>query len=247
MRMSKLKLLIFLIIIGSQVQTLNLKNKGLAILNSFYSKLMAAYVINDGSQPDQLTVKRQDNVNSETNYPFFYSYNWKEYIKISEFTSKTNVVKKEYTFLKDGKKTELAKINWLLEMINANSLHCSLNTDYVKLAVTYYPILPPAVCVIDDGSQPDQLTVKWQDTNDNETNYRVERSADGAAWAWRADAGADSSSHNDTTTAADHTYQYRIRAEKNGASSSWCYTVVVDLSTGNFKFEGVKMEGVKID
>jgi len=115
------------------------------------------------------------------------------------------------------------------------------------IAVHYSPLFPPAVCVIDDGGQPGQLTVKWQDTNDNETNYRVERSADAAAWAWLADAGADSSSHNDTTTAADHTYQYRIRAEDAAGNSDWCYTCVVDLSTGGFKFEGVKMEGVKID
>ena len=145
---------------------------------------------------------------------------------------------------------DLSGLGWLGANFYYKVAFTSDGTDTPVLddiTVHYSPLLPPTGCVIDDGGQPSQLTVKWQDTNDNETNYRVERNADAGGWSFLVDKGADATSHTDTNTAADHTYQYRIRAEDAAGNSDWCYTVVVDLSTGNFQFEGVKMEGVKIE
>jgi len=107
--------------------------------------------------------------------------------------------------------------------------------------------IKPTGCHMDDGSQPGELTIKWQDNTGLETGYRIERDVDDGGFAFLTNKAADSTSHLDNTTSADHTYQYRIRAESNNGNSGWCGTTLADLSEGNFKFEGVRLEGLTIE
>lgn len=104
----------------------------------------------------------------------------------------------------------------------------------------------PLVCLIDDSSHPDQLTIKWQDKTTLETGYRIEKSVDGGAFGYLTDKAADSTSHLDTDTSADHTYQYRIRAESNNGNSTWCTTATVDLAVGDITISGVTVSGITI-
>ncbi len=112
-----------------------------------------------------------------------------------------------------------------------------------------YSLTPdfPTDCILDDGSQPGQVTIEWSDNSDNETGYDIDRSVDGGDYSDLTTEAADSTSYVDSTTSANHTYQYRIRATGDVASSDWCITTKVDFSEGSFKFEGLRLEGLKID
>jgi hypothetical protein len=67
----------------------------------------------------------------------------------------------------------------------------------------------------------DAVVLSWTDQATNETNYRVERSANGTTWTTVANAlPAGSTGYNDTSVAADGTfYWYRVTAY-NGSGSS---------------------------
>jgi len=119
----------------------------------------------------------------------------------------------------------------------------STSGDYFVMAT----IERPKVCIIDDGSQPSELTITWQDDTTLETGYRIEKDIDDSGFNFLVDKAIDSTSHLDSDTSAEYVYQYRIRAESNNGNSEWCITAPVDFSTGSFMFEGVQMEGVKIE
>jgi len=105
----------------------------------------------------------------------------------------------------------------------------------------------PTGCHMDDGSQPGQITIKWQDNDNKETGFRIERDVDGGGFALLTTEAVDSTSYLDNTTSVDHTYQYRIRGNSDNGNTTWCGTTKADFSEGNFKFEGIKMEGLTID
>lgn len=68
-----------------------------------------------------------------------------------------------------------------------------------------------------------RIDLSWTDNATRETNYRVERSADGgASWSVLADAlPADSTSYSDTTDAAGTTYAYRVQAYNASTASDY--------------------------
>ncbi len=111
---------------------------------------------------------------------------------------------------------------------------------------TMSQIYAPTGCMIDDGSQPNQTIVKWNDNTSLETGYRVERSVDGGAYTLLTTEDADSTSSTDNTTSSEYTYQYRIRANSDNGNSEWCGTLTVDYSQGNINFSGVSVSGVTI-
>jgi len=100
---------------------------------------------------------------------------------------------------------------------------------------------------MDDGSQPGQITIHWQDNDNKETGFRIEREVDGGGFSLLTTEAIDATSYLDNTTSAEHTYQYRIRGNSDNGNTTWCGTTEADFSEDSFKFEGVKMEGVKID
>ncbi|MGI5825810.1 MAG: LamG-like jellyroll fold domain-containing protein [Patescibacteria group bacterium] len=109
-------------------------------------------------------------------------------------------------------------------------------------------LIPPTNCVLIRNPENTQITVRWTDTNSIEENYQIDKATD---TVWSATpyytAAANSTSYLDTTgISSGHTYQYRIRAKRGAAYSDWCYTPTDDLQIGSIKFEGLKMEGIKI-
>ena len=107
---------------------------------------------------------------------------------------------------------------------------------------------PPANCYLSKNSTNSQITVYWTDTNSLEDSYQIDKKTD-TVWSTTpyATVPANSTSYLDSSNISNgHTYQYRIRAKLNDAYSDWCYTPIDNLQIGSFKFEGLKMEGVKI-
>ncbi len=116
-----------------------------------------------------------------------------------------------------------------------------------SVTLDYEDLNAPTGCLLEEHREDSQIIVKWNDTNSAETGYQIQRGTDGAAFADLITKAADSTSHTDSSISGNHTYRYRIRAEKSGVYSDWCNTSELNLGQGSFKFEGVKMEGVKID
>ncbi len=100
---------------------------------------------------------------------------------------------------------------------------------------------------MDDGSQPGQITLYWQDNDNKETGFRIEREVNGGGFALLTTEAIDSTSYLDNTTSADNTYQYRIRGNSDNGNTTWCGSTKADYSEGSFKFEGIRMEGVTIE
>jgi hypothetical protein len=75
----------------------------------------------------------------------------------------------------------------------------------------------------------DRIDLQWQDNDDDEQGFRVERSVGGGAFAEVADLSADVEDYSDTGLTAETTYAYRVRAYNNEGNSS--YSNVVEVTT----------------
>lgn len=66
-----------------------------------------------------------------------------------------------------------------------------------------------------------KVNLSWANNSSSYTQVRVERSTDGGAWSQIASLSKGTTSYSDTTTSADHSYKYRIRAYNGGLYSSY--------------------------
>lgn len=111
----------------------------------------------------------------------------------------------------------------------------------------------PVSCYAIKNIATEAMTIYWTDNAAITTDYyEVWRSTNAGAYRFATSAPSGSVSIGDTTTAGN-TYIYKIK-EVFGAvgtagtqSSTYCTTVQFDTSRGSIKFEGVKMEGIKIN
>jgi hypothetical protein len=113
---------------------------------------------------------------------------------------------------------------------------------------TMAALYAPSGCRMEKNDTNSQITIGWNDTNTIETGYQIDKSTDGS---WSATpyttTAADATSYLDSTDiSSNHNYQYRIRATANNEYSDWCYTTVMNIGIGSMQFEGVGMEGLKI-
>ena len=84
------------------------------------------------------------------------------------------------------------------------------------------PAAPAQLTVALSASSPTSaLTLAWQDNANNETGYRVERSADGSAFAQIASLGGNSQAYTNTGLAAGTAYSYRVVAYNNNGTSGY--------------------------
>lgn len=99
--------------------------------------------------------------------------------------------------------------------------------DYCETnEVTYVGITAPTtVTATLSGSS---ISVAWSGATGTITNYEIQRSVNGGAYAFFAD---DTSSPNsDATISSGNTYTYRVRAENSGGSSDWTVSNTIDYS-----------------
>lgn len=125
------------------------------------------------------------------------------------------------------------------------------NTPVVDdITLNYVYVSPPTWCTLEKGPGNDQIIINWDDPNSSETSYQIDKNTNGS---WAATPYYDTTVANivtytdSTSISAGNTYAYRVRAKLDASYSDWCYTVALTLGSGAFKFEGLKMEGVKID
>jgi hypothetical protein len=124
-----------------------------------------------------------------------------------------------------------------------------VSASLTTLTLDYEILNAPTGCLLEEHREDSQIIVKWNDTNAAETGYQIQKNTDAAGFVDLITKAADTTSHTDSAISSNHTYQYRIRAENStiSAYSDWCYTSGLNLGQGSFKFEGVRMEGVRID
>jgi len=147
-----------------------------------------------------------------------------------------------------GASTDLqwgTKYYWRIKFWDEGGSEGDWNTEEAYFVMDVFKA--PTGGYMDDGSQPGQITIHWQDNDNKETGFRIEREVNGGGFSLLTTAAVDATSYLDNTTSAEHTYQYRIRGNSNNGNTTWCGTTEADFSEDSFKFEGVKMEGVKIE
>lgn len=153
---------------------------------------------------------------------------------------------------------------WGTSPIDITSLsNNSYSTLYLYADLTYsggspllndWTLVPgltaPSVCVIEESRIDDQNIFTWQDNEDDEDNIEVQRSTNGGAWSSLQTLAASVTTYTDTAISQGNQYQYRVAtlfSEDENFYSDWCYTVNLSIYSGSFKFEGLKMEGLKLD
>jgi hypothetical protein len=104
-------------------------------------------------------------------------------------------------------------------------------------------------CYLEESPTDDQITLHWSDNATGELGFEIEKRINGGnSWDTLDRTSANVSSYSDNQISAGNTYQYRVRSfSDDGSTGDWCATSVVDLGTGSFRFEGLRMQGVKID
>ncbi len=100
----------------------------------------------------------------------------------------------------------------------------SVSVSLTIPAITYYAPNAPTNCVNTRNSDT-KNTVSWAAPSATTTkpvnSIKVERSVDGGSWSEIASVGSSTTSYSDTSTSADHAYQYRIRSYNSVGYSSY--------------------------
>lgn len=86
-----------------------------------------------------------------------------------------------------------------------------------------------------DGTNTFTIYITWTDNSNNETQFNLERSINGGAYANLSNPAANATSANDATATGGSSYQYRIRAENSGAYSSYS-TAAAAINVGTTTF-----------
>jgi hypothetical protein len=94
-------------------------------------------------------------------------------------------------------------------------------------------------CRISEADDDSSNTVMWTDVAGDENYYEVERSEDGGGWADVATGlAADTTSYQDSTITANHTYRYRVAPYFTGpVYGNWCYTDTLTQNLGSFRID----------
>jgi hypothetical protein len=85
------------------------------------------------------------------------------------------------------------------------------------------PSGPPAAPtgLLGTAISSNRIDLRWTDNSDNETQFLIERSNDGANFAQIAATGANVTAYSNTGLAANRTYHYRLRAANPDGSSGY--------------------------
>ena len=83
------------------------------------------------------------------------------------------------------------------------------------------PAAPTQLSVANNSTSPSSsLLVSWADNANNETGYRIDRSANGGAFSQAAQLGTNATSFTDTGLAAGTTYAYRVSSFNSSGYSA---------------------------
>jgi hypothetical protein len=110
----------------------------------------------------------------------------------------------------------------------------------------------PASCTITKAPDNSQIVVNWVDTSSVEDGFQIWKATDGGAPVYLSpDLAPNTVTYTDTAVLSNHLYAYQIRAFQydgvNTLYSGFCTTATANLSTGSFMFEGLRLEGVRLN
>ncbi|EZH74616.1 hypothetical protein ATO12_12685 [Aquimarina atlantica] len=89
------------------------------------------------------------------------------------------------------------------------------------------PVTPPAVPsdLTAKTISKNQIDISWLDNSNDESSFRIERSADGTSgWTLIANPTTNTTSYSDTGLTPNTAYYYRVRAENSGGNSAYSNT-----------------------
>jgi subtilase family serine protease len=72
-----------------------------------------------------------------------------------------------------------------------------------------------------------QVTLSWQESSTNQTNFIIQRSTNGHNWSQIGTVGGTSLAYQDTTVGGGKTYYYRVAASNSVGTSPWSNTATV--------------------
>jgi hypothetical protein len=106
----------------------------------------------------------------------------------------------------------------------------------------------PGACRINEDRANLRLGVMWNDTSTDESGFEVERNENDQGFSALTTTTANASSYLDQTVENGNTYSYRVRAYADDPpeTGDWCTTSTLTLQVGHIRFEGVRLDGIKI-
>lgn len=115
--------------------------------------------------------------------------------------------------------------NYAHAYVNGQSTSATAYIEYIV------PALPPnATTVTATRNSNTSVTLSWTEASGVKESVRIERSIDGSSFAEIATVSGSATSYTDNTTAADHTYTYRIRYYNKNAYGGYSSTSSVTMS-----------------
>ena len=115
--------------------------------------------------------------------------------------------------------------NYAHAYVNGQSTSATAYIEYIV------PALPPnATTVTATRNSNASVTLSWTEASGVKESVRIERSIDGSSYAEIATVSGSATSYTDNSTAADHTYTYRIRYYNQNAYGGYSSTSSVTMS-----------------
>lgn len=113
------------------------------------------------------------------------------------------------------------------------------------LSVSYF--IQTRGCGFTKSNDNSEIMINWQSEGMGASVFQVQKSTDREAFIDLNTVGGGVSSTTDSSVSPGHQYQYRVRARYVDFDAEWCTTSELDLQTGKMDFEGVKMEGIRVN
>ena len=138
--------------------------------------------------------------------------------------------------------------SYAIDLTGTNVWSDTQATPYSFTTTIVVTFSPASNCAAQVNPDRTQMLLTWTDNADNENNYEVQRSVDGATWAvLQSSLAAKTTSLADSSIASGHTYRYRIAPYMTSGPTyaQWCETNTLSLGTGRFSLEGIGLNGLR--
>jgi hypothetical protein len=139
---------------------------------------------------------------------------------------------------------------WKSLAIDPNGTNTWGNTQSTPFSFTTFFLPSASNCRILENDNKSVFTLNWADNANNEEGYDVQRSANNGAWTnFQTGLSVGTTGITDSTILPGGNYIYRVAPYKETYYAPWCSTVSLSIgnTTNSFKFDGLKMDGLKIN
>ena len=110
---------------------------------------------------------------------------------------------------------------------------------------------PPTSCLIKESTNDSYLYPFWLDNSTDEDGFQLEKSVNNNSFYILSNLGVNTTMYQDTSISQGNTYVYRIRSYKFDVGetlfSDYCNFPNLDLTPGNLRLNGLKINGIKFN